>query len=167
MLRQVALAATCVMLSQGAQAATVSWTATLNQTQEVPTPVAVPGASGSAFGTVDTVTGLLEWSLSFEGLSGPPVGAHFHAPALPGATAPVVVSIGDISGLDSPSAGSTTIPLEGVEALLDGLYYINVHTELNPSGEIRGQVSPVPVPAALPLLLVALGAMGLAARRRA
>lgn len=168
MLKGMALAVACATLAPAAEAATVAWTATLDQAQEVPSPAPVPEAGGSASGTVDTDTGLLTWEVIFAGLSGPALFGHFHAPAPAGATAPVVVDIGGITGFTSTvTSGSATIPLAGVEALLDGLYYINVHTELNPAGEIRGQVSPVPLPAALPLLLAALGVTGLVARRRA
>jgi hypothetical protein len=168
MLGKLAFAASLIFAASSAEAITVPWTATLDQLQEIPTPVSVPGASGSAFGTIDTETGLLAWTLAFAGLSGPPVAAHFHAPGAPGETAPVFVDIGAISGLDSPSVGSTTIALAAAQQLLDGLFYINVHTALNPTGEIRGQVAPIPLPAALPLALAACALLGsLAFRRRA
>jgi hypothetical protein len=169
MLGKLALAASLLFAASTAEAVTVAWTARLDQAQEVPTPIAVPGAQGSAAGTVDTETGLLEWALFFSGLSGnnTPVAAHFHGPAPRGATAGVLVDIGATSGLGSPSIGSTTVDSSVVQNLLDGLLYINVHTALNPSGEIRGQVAPIPLPAALPLLLGALAVLGgLAARRR-
>ena len=168
MLGKLAFAASLVLAAPSAEAITVRWTATLDQAQEVPTPVPVPGASGSAFGTIDTETGLLAWNLAFSGLSAPPVAAHFHAPGARGVTAPVFVDIGAISGLNSPSIGSTTIALAAAQQLLDGLFYINVHTALNPSGEIRGQVAPIPLPAALPLAVAACALLGgLALRRRA
>ncbi len=96
-------------------------------------------------------------------------GAHFHGPATTEENAGVVVNIGAISGLESPSAGSTIISDEVEQWLLAGLLYINVHTELNPAGEIRGQVvpAPIPLPATLPLLLASAGALfGLRRRRR-
>lgn len=166
-----ASAAMTIALTLGAQAATLSWSAAMTQDQEVPTPVLVPGVSGIALGTIDTVSGLLDWDISWSGLSGAPVGLHFHANALPGATAPVVIDVGDLSGLDTPSIGSTTIPFAQIASFLDGLYYVNLHTALNPTGEIRGQVtvSPVPLPAAAPLSLAALsllGGLGVARRRR-
>lgn len=166
------VAAMVLALATQAGAATFNWTATLDQAQEVPVPKPVPGAGGSAMGTIDTVTGLLKWNIQYFGLSGAPRGLHFHAAAGPGETAPIVVRVDDISGLDSPSIGEANLPQTGVEDFLKGDYYINVHTELNRSGEIRGQVvvSPVPVPAAAPLLLsglAAIGAAGLARKRRA
>lgn len=98
-----------------------------------------------------------------------PVGLHFHGPAAPGTNAGVVVNIGNISGLSNPSVGSTTVTAEDVAEILAGLWYINLHTALNPSGEIRGQVSvgaPVPLPGAAPLALGALVSLVAVARRK-
>ena len=39
-------------------------------------------------------------------------------------------------------SGTQTLTLEQFGYLLDGLTYINVHTTINPGGEIRGQVMP-------------------------
>jgi hypothetical protein len=83
----------------------------------------------------------LSWTIEFSDLSGPATGAHFHGPAEEGANAGVQVNIGEISGLTSPSAGSTELTSEQASMLMDGQMYINIHTEANPNGEIRGQVS--------------------------
>ena len=155
------------LAATSAHALVVPWTATLDQAQEIPAPTIVPGAGGSASGQVDTVTGDLSWMITYAGLSGAPTGMHFHGPAPAGSTAGVEVNIGNISGLGSPSSGSTTITASQVSDLLNGLWYINIHTAANGPGEIRGQVDPVPLPAALPLMLGVIGAVAYAARRRA
>jgi hypothetical protein len=166
MLKLLATAAALCFLGSTAHAVIIPWTAALDQAQEVPTPVAVPGAGGSASGTIDTVTGDLAWMVTFSGISGPATGLHFHDPAAPGATAGVQVNIGNISGLNSPSNGSAIITIAQVGELLAGDWYINLHTQLNGSGEIRGQVDAVPVPAALPLMLAGMAALGVVAHRR-
>ncbi len=56
------------------------------------------------------------------------------------------MNIGEISGLSSPMIGSTVLTPEQESSLLNGQMYINIHTELNPDGEIRGQVSCVESP---------------------
>jgi hypothetical protein len=166
MLGKLALAAALLAVAATAEAATLTWSTPLEQSQEVPPPVLVPGASGFASGTFDTVSGLLDWNISFSGLSGPATAAHFHAPAPPGVAVPPVIDVG-IAGLDSPMIGSATLTGGLVDQFIAGLFYFNVHTALNPPGEIRGQIAPVPLPAALPLAVVALAAIGaLAARRR-
>lgn len=114
----------------------------LETTQEVP-PVEVTtpaDAAGSASVIFDPQSNLLVWSISFSGLSGDATGAHFHGPASSGVNAGVKINIGDISGLTSPLFGSTMINDIDEPDILNGLWYINVHTALNPGGEIRGQV---------------------------
>lgn len=150
-----------------AGAAVLDWSAMLDQAQEVPAPVMVPGAMGAAMGTIDTVTGDLTWSISYSGLSGAATGMHFHGPAPVGSTAGVRVNAGAISGLGSPSAGSTIISASEIGEMLGGLWYINIHTNLNAPGEIRGQVNVVPVPMALPLFGFALAGLLAVGRRRA
>ncbi|HEX9904519.1 MAG TPA: CHRD domain-containing protein, partial [Propylenella sp.] len=44
-------------------------------------------------------------------------------------------------GSESPLEGSATLTDEQAALLADGMLYINVHTEANPGGEIRGQVT--------------------------
>ena len=143
----------------------INMMATLNAAQEVPTPNNVPaGAGGMAHIAYDPATQLLGWNISWDNLSGPPVGMHFHGPAGFGETAGVLLNIGEISGLTSPSIGSAVVDDAFVTALLDSEIYINVHTAENGPGEIRGQV--IPEPSSCLLALVAsLGCMTLRRRR--
>jgi hypothetical protein len=53
-----------------------------------------------------------------------------------------------------------------VAALLNGETYLNIHTSNFPTGEIRGFLAPVPLPAALPLFATGLGALALLGWRR-
>lgn len=147
-------------------ASIVSLTAVLDSSQEVP-PSVSPG-SGSATMSFDTVSNLFSWDIAFADLTGPAVAAHFHGPAPPGANAGVQVDIGAISGLTSPMIGSTTITDAQESDLLAGLWYINIHTENFPPGEIRGQVLvAAPEPASVLLLGAGLaGLAGLGWRRR-
>ena len=117
------------------------------------------GSLGTGFGfvTIDTTSFELSWDISWEDLTGPVTAMHFHGPALPGMNAGVQVPI---PGLVSPSIGSTFITASQAADLLQGLWYVNIHTAQFPGGEIRGQV--VPAPGALALL----GLGGLLARRR-
>ncbi|MGH2543745.1 MAG: CHRD domain-containing protein, partial [Ardenticatenaceae bacterium] len=68
--------------------------------------------------------------------------AHIHK-GLPGENGPVILPLYDGSvpfDPDHPISGTLTLTAENKVDLLTGYYYVNVHTEANPGGEIRGQV---------------------------
>jgi len=159
----VTVASTILALPLTAQAASLSLSATLDAAQEVPTPTIPVGLnpSGSAAMTFDNDSNELSWDISFSDLSGAAILAHFHGPATPGDTAPVQVDIGAISGLSSPLSGATILSDQQESELLAGLWYINIHTQLNPSGEIRGQVQVVATPEPSSLGFIALAGMSL------
>ncbi|WP_417584535.1 CHRD domain-containing protein [Pelagibacterium sp.] len=95
-------------------------------------------ATGSLEATYDSESMEFAWTASYEGLTGPATAAHFHGPAAEGENASPVVPIeGDLA---SPIEGSATLTEEQVTQLMDGLWYLNIHTEQYPGGEIRGQV---------------------------
>lgn len=95
-------------------------------------------ATGEFNGTLDTDTLELTWEVSYDGLTGPLIGAHIHGPAEPGANAGIVVGFENIE--TSPFSGSEVIEEAMVSEILAGLYYANLHTEANPGGEIRGHI---------------------------
>ena len=135
------LAIGMLLLSFNTYAQVLNLTANLDSAQETSAldPATPAAATGNATMSFDTDTNQLTWNTTFSGLSGPAVAAHFHGPAGPGQAAGVQVNIGDISGLQSPMSGSATLTDAQENELLNGLWYINIHTTLNPPGEIRGQ----------------------------
>ena len=84
---------------------------------------------------------MLTWQGTYAGLSGPATAAHFHGPAEPGKNAGVAIAI---SAKDTPFAspfkGSATLTDGQISDLMSGLWYVNIHTEANKGGEIRGQL---------------------------
>lgn len=141
----------------------INLSSTLNAAQEIPAPTGVPAnAGGSAKIAYDPVSNLLGWNIAWENLTGPAVGMHFHGPAGFGETGGVQVNVGEISGLTSPSIGSTIISDDFESQLLAGDWYINIHTAANGPGEIRGQI--VPEPSGICTTL--LGVLGLLVCRR-
>ena len=110
--------------------------ATLTAGSEVP-PIDSK-ASGEADVKIDVKDYKLSWTIKYADLSGIVTGAHFHGPALAGVNADVAVPLnGDLA---SPIKGEATITAEQAAQLLEGKWYINLHTAMHPDGEIRGQV---------------------------
>jgi hypothetical protein len=94
-------------------------------------------ATGSMQVSLDKESRVLKWALSTRGLSGPPVGASFHGPAMPGENAAVAVPLHVGEGIDS---GTVTLTPSQVDEVLAERWYVNVVTKAAPEGEIRGQV---------------------------
>ncbi len=123
--------------------------ATINMTAAMDGPQANAGAGSGSPGlgtgtvTFDTVTKVLSWSITWNGLIGTPTLMHFHGPALPNQNAGVQVGTGVVG---PPVVGNTVINLAQEADLLAGLWYLNLHTTTDPAGEIRGQVLTNAVP---------------------
>jgi hypothetical protein len=111
--------------------------AALDGKSEVP-PTASTG-TGTADIDYDPATKKLSWKLTYTGLTGPAKAAHFHGPAEVGKNAGVEVAIP--AATSSPAEGSATLTDAQAADLAGGKLYVNVHTEANPAGEIRGQVT--------------------------
>ncbi len=68
--------------------------------------------------------------------------AHFHGPALAGATAPPIESLTITTNGTAGTATDTITATSALHAaLLAGQVYYNIHTAANPDGEIRGQIA--------------------------
>ena len=93
---------------------------------------------GDALVTFNSRSNLLEWSINYSGLTGPPSAMHFHGPAAPGVATGVDLGISVFD--ESSSLGSAIITDEQEVLLTTGLWYLNIHTATNRAGEIRGQV---------------------------
>ena len=126
-----------VTVGLGGPACAEKMTVKLSGTSEVP-PTTSTG-TGTADVDFDPATKKLSWKLTYSGLTGPATAAHFHGPAERGKNAGVAVAIPNATS--SPVEGSATLTDAQAADLQAGKYYINVHTQANPSGEIRGQVT--------------------------
>ena len=146
-----------LMVAVSARAITVDFTSTLNGANERPDPVDTP-ATGTATGQLTGDPGLFvfTYSIQYSGLTGPATVGHIHDPGA-AASEPFTEAVGppvhDLPSLDSPINGVWSYtdlaqPLtdELAAALQAGRLYINIHSDLFPNGEIRGQLEPVIVP---------------------
>jgi hypothetical protein len=137
----VGSAAGAVLLSTSkpSQAAPMKFKADMNGASEVP-PTTTSG-KGVVTASYDPATKVLTWEGSFSGLSGPATAAHFHGPAEAGKNAAPAVWISEKGqNLASPFKGTATLTDAQADDLQKGLWYVNVHTDANKGGEIRGQV---------------------------
>jgi hypothetical protein len=110
--------------------------ATLDAAHEVP-PVQGQG-SGKMQGTLNKDTKEFTYTVDYQGLSGAATAAHFHGPAEPGSNAGPVVPL---QVTPSPIKGKATLTDQQMNDLTSNKWYVNVHTQAHPNGEIRGQVS--------------------------
>jgi hypothetical protein len=127
-----------------ARAAPISFKVPLSGGQEVP-PV-FPAGTGTAELTYDPTTRVVTWTITYSGLSGPATMAHFHGPSQPGKNAPVVIWLTKQgSPVESPINGQTTLTPDQARQFEASDWYINIHTQAHPEGEIRGLVlTPLP-----------------------
>ncbi len=127
------------VIATAALAAPKTMTVALSGATEVP-PVQSPG-NGTAMLAYDPDTRALSWTLEFSGLTGAATMAHFHGPAMPGANAPPVIWISKKGEAPmSPVKGEAILTPEQAKDFTAGMWYVNVHTGNNPSGEIRGLI---------------------------
>jgi hypothetical protein len=141
MFRRVLLAAVLsAAFVSAASAATVTYNARLSGRNEVPKTDSK--GTGRLHATFDTQTKAFNYTLTFEGLTGPATAAHIHGPATRAQTAGVTAPLGD-KNPTSPITGSVTLTDDQVKFLRSDKLYVNVHTAANPGGEIRGQINGV------------------------
>jgi CHRD domain len=99
--------------------------------------VAATTATGSVSGTYNQTSKILTLTVTYTGVT--PTAWHIHKGAA-GTAGPVVLDLG--TSFASPFKFTTTALTTDQETdLKAGLYYVNIHSAKNPSGEIRGQLA--------------------------
>jgi hypothetical protein len=109
--------------------------AVISAAQEV--PGCMSSALGNAVATVEDDKFCI--ALSYDGLSGLELFSHIHGPAAIGETGPVVFTM----ALSTQKTECFELTKDNKKNLEDGLYYFNVHSDMCPDGEIRGQIIPL------------------------
>ena len=130
-----------LVVSSTASAAIVKYKATLNGAQEV--PAVATQATGTAEFNFDDATKTLSGVIETTGLDVTKVnGQHIHKAACgaSGSFVKVLTKPGDNGVIVLDTGDPWQMSDSDVEALTKGELYVNVHTEANPGGEIRGQI---------------------------
>ena len=125
--------------------------ATLSGQQEVP-PVDTQATGAAEFIPVVPNNETIDFSVNATGIEGVTAG-HIHS-GIQGENGPVVVTLftfdspqNEVSENGTIAANNLEGPMEGktmpdlISSLKNSSTYVNVHTEQNPNGEIRGQIS--------------------------
>ncbi len=114
-----------------------------------------PAVPSSALGSMDVFytkeTRILTYTINWSGLTGAVAAMHIHGLAPTGFAAGVVQTFSTSAIIKCPTISITscgtykgTLLVDGVvvkeQDLLNGNYYVNIHTAAYPGGEIRGQI---------------------------
>jgi CHRD domain len=107
-----------------------------------PAPV-VSSATGTISGTFNESTNVLQYKIDWSGLTGNATAMHFHGPATPQESKPVLIPITITTpGASGSVSESITLPDSTEAFLLAGKLYYNIHTDKYKAGEIRGNILP-------------------------
>ncbi len=135
----------------------VTFTASLAANKE--NPANSSQGTGTFLATLDTVTNVFTYDVTFQGMTSNVTLGHIHGPAsattnaspilnfgtLPGATFTIGGLSGTAHGVTTLNAANTlTSAINGdslKKLLLAGLTYVNIHTSQNGGGEIRAQLT--------------------------
>lgn len=141
-----------LLISAQAQAQTYVFTAQLSGGNE--TPVILTGSGGNATITVNATTQRIDWVVDVYNFPSGVTAGHIHV-GPPGAAGPTVVNFAVPTGASNDfrlqgTAGASDITnrtAQGIgsfedvlQSLLTGQMYVNVHSQVNGGGEIRGQL---------------------------
>lgn len=129
-----ALAIGMLFIAAAAQAEMIKFTTEMTGAAVVPPTDSA--ATGTAEVTLDTEAKTVSWMFTVKDLSGDMTASHIHGPAKPTESAPPVIDT-----TSETMKGSAPITDAQAAELQAGLYYLNVHTEKFPDGEIRGQLA--------------------------
>jgi len=126
-----------------------TYVANLSPANEVPPKT----TTGTGVATFVDLGSEIDWTLSLTNMTGV-VASHIHGPAAVGVNTGVIINLflpnvatGTVNGVVAhgtiTNANNANVSLDSLRVLFNnGNAYVNVHTSVNPGGEIRDQVHP-------------------------
>ena len=120
------------LLTGAVVAQPITFVVPLSGDQEV--PAVSPAGSGTANVSIDPTSGAVTVTGSYSGMTSPVVAAHIHgastgALARRGANAGVFLGLTPTGGTSGTFSGSGTLNPTQTQLLLQGLAYVNVHSQ--------------------------------------
>jgi hypothetical protein len=103
---------------------------------QVPTPVKT-SATGSVAGSYNKTTKILKLTVTFKDIV--PFGIHIHQAPLGKLGGGIIFDFG--TAIKSPASFMKTLSASQEVELMAGNYYVNLHTDNIPDGEIRGNLT--------------------------
>ena len=107
--------------------------------QVVPQLTNTPGTATLTV-TLDRTTGNIMVTGNFTGLSSPATAAHIHGPASTGTVGPVLIPLTVTPDMNGTVTGSASMNPTDMNAMLDSLTYVDIHSMYFDQGEIRAQI---------------------------
>ena len=153
-LRDIVVASACALLFAAPAMAQTTYTCVLSGASETP----ANGSAGTGNGTVvlNAAQTQLSISVQYQSMTAAYTASHIHGPAPLGTNAGVRGGVigtpaGWVFGPGSTSGTITNFLVTGITAtdvsnLNAGLFYVNIHSQSFPGGELRGQLGSQPVP---------------------
>jgi len=153
------LATAALALPVAASAQVVTLKAQLHGGNE--NPAVVSGAHGNATVVIDRGAGTIQYTVNVYNLPTGVVASHIHVGSA-GVNGPVILDFRITAGVSNDFSYSGTLTAadlranaqfginsfeDAIFAIASGVSYVNVHTQANAGGEIRGQLCPVSVAA--------------------
>lgn len=109
----------------------------LNGAQE--NPSVATNASGYARVFLNESTGMLNFTLVFNGLTSNQAASHIHTGVI-GVNGPITIDLGAVGGTSGTITGTRAITPSQIATLRQHGMYVNVHSANFPGGEVRGQL---------------------------
>jgi hypothetical protein len=119
-------------------------------------PAVVSGAHGNATVVIDRAAGTIQYTVNIYNLPTGVVASHIHVGSAQ-VNGPVILDFRVVSGTSNDFQLSGTLTAaelranaqfginsfeDAIFAIASGVTYVNVHSQANPGGEIRGQLCP-------------------------
>ena len=125
----------------GTSGNTATYNMQLTGANEVPANTSTATANVTVM--LNKTTGALTVTGNFQGLTSNATEAHIHGPAAVGVNAPVLVPLTVSTPAKSGTvSATTTMTSPQMNDMVNGMTYVNIHSDMFPMGEIRAQIVP-------------------------